>query len=119
LGSAAKGRARNNFGISGQLKSSSSLPASSPNVQRLTGIIEDHLGQDFKMIKNKSGDPVFISKDNLKRIRFDAKNPHGDVPHGHIEYYDAQDKRWLDYTREHRIYLKDAMEYLNPNFWKK
>lgn len=84
-----------------------------PNVQRLTNVIEDYLGKDFRMIKNKSGDPVFINADNSRRIRFDSKNPHGDVPHGHVEHYDKIADDWIDYTDKHRIYLRDAMEYLN------
>ena len=68
-----KGRARNNFGIFEQVKSSSTP---SPNVQHLIEIIEDHLGSDFKMIKNKNGDPIFINA--LSRVKCNyqiQKNP--------------------------------------------
>ncbi len=83
------------------------------NVQRLINVIEEYLGKDFRMIKNKSGDPVFINKDNTRVIRFDSNNPHGDIPHGHVQFYDKESKKWLDYTAQHRIYLRATPEFLN------
>ena len=50
------------------------------------------------MLKNKSGDPIFVNNNNTRRIRFDAQNPHGDVPHGHVKHYDQNIEKWLDYT---------------------
>ena len=35
-----------------------------PRIQKMHDMIEGYLGKDFKYIKNKSGDPVFINKDN-------------------------------------------------------
>eukprot|EP01132_Coremiostelium_polycephalum_P003902 gene3902-4871_t len=43
------------------------------------------LGEDYSFITNKSGDDIFMSKDGLRKIRFDIKNPHGDAPHIHLE----------------------------------
>jgi filamentous hemagglutinin len=100
---AVKGCARNNSGISNSLNSKTpSLPE----------VIEDYLGKDFRMLKNKSGDPIFVNNNNTRRIRFDAQNPHGDIPHGHVEHYDQNLGKWLDYTEKHRVYLKDALDYL-------
>jgi hypothetical protein len=65
------------------------------------------------MIKNKNGDPIFINKDNTKRIRFDVHNSHGELPHGHVEYFSGT--RWKDDTTIHRITLKDASELINSN----
>jgi len=30
---------------------------------------------------------VFISKDGLRKIRFDINSPHGDAPHIHLEIF--------------------------------
>ena len=48
--------------------------------------ISQWLGHGTKLIKNKAGDPVFLSKDASRRIRFDfiRPNPHNN-PHMHIE----------------------------------
>ncbi len=64
------------------------------------------LGDEVKMIKNKSADPVFLSKDGQRRIRFDFNNPHGDKVHLHIE--EKLDGKWQDATSQHRIYPKDG-----------
>lgn len=77
----------------------------STQVEKASESISDFLGEGAKLKKNKSGDPVFINKDNTKRVRFDVKNPHGDKPHGHVEI--KVGKRWKDATGEHRIYLKN------------
>ena len=65
------------------------------------------------MLKNKSGDPIFVNNNNTRRIRFDAPNPHGDIPHGHVEHYDQNLGKWIDYTEKHRVCLKDALDYLH------
>ncbi len=52
-------------------------------------------------------------QDNTRKIRFDAQNSHGDIPHGHVEYYDQNLGKWLDYTAKHGLYLKDALDYLH------
>ena len=76
-------------------------------------VIEDYLGKDFRILKNKSGDPIFVNNNNTRRIRFDAQNSHGDIPHGHVEHYDQNIGKWLDYTEKHRVYLKNALNYLH------
>jgi len=77
----------------------------SPRVEKASDSIQDFLGEGATLKRNKAGDPIFVNKDNTKRVRFDAKNPHGDKPHGHVEI--KKGKRWKDATSEHRIYLKD------------
>lgn len=64
--------------------------------------LSEWLGKETTMIKNKAGDPVFLSKDMERRIRFDFNNPHGDRPHMHIEK--KINSKWKDATNEHRIY---------------
>ena len=47
---------------------------------------KDFLGEDAKVITNKSGDKVFISQDGTRRIRFDINNPSPhQYAHAHIE----------------------------------
>jgi hypothetical protein len=58
------------------------------NVQQLADLINQWLGNGTKMIKNKAGDPVFLSKDGLKRIRYDFQRPkpHNN-PHMHVDEF--------------------------------
>ena len=72
------------------------------NVPQLAERINGWLGEGTGLIKNKAGDPVFISKDGTKRIRFDFNNSHGDRPHMHIEI--KINTKWKDATNQHRIY---------------
>jgi hypothetical protein len=63
------------------------------------------LGKDAKVITNKAGDNIFMSKDGLRKIRFDINNPHGDFPHIHLELY--KNSKWQDaISGIHRIYPK-------------
>lgn len=63
------------------------------------------LGKDCKVIANKAGDNIFISKDGLRKIRFDIKNSHGDKPHIHLEVF--RKGKWRDaLSGQHRIYPK-------------
>ena len=63
------------------------------------------LGKDFKTITNKAGDKIFMSKDGLKKMRLDIKNPHGNVPHIHLEIF--KNGKWRDaIPGTHRIYPK-------------
>jgi hypothetical protein len=80
-----------------------------PRVQRLANIIEDFLGKDFRMIKNADGDAIFINTNNTRKIRFDINDPHGYLPHGHVEVYDHKLKDWIDFTEKHIIYLSDKV----------
>ncbi len=44
------------------------------------------LGGDVRIIRNASGDTIFLSKDGTKRLRFDINNPAPHTnPHGHVE----------------------------------
>jgi len=67
--------------------------------------IKDWLKNDYKIITNKRGDKIFMSKDRTKKVRFDIKNSHGDKPHVHFEK--TVNGEWVDATNKHRIYLKD------------
>lgn len=69
--------------------------------QRISG----WLGEGTQFIRNKAGDPVFLSKDGLRRVRFDFKNPHGDKMHLHIEH--KVGGKWKDASSQHRIYPKN------------
>lgn len=63
------------------------------------------LGKDYKVITNKAGDQIFMSKDGLRKIRFDIKNTHGDKPHIHLEEF--VNGKWQDAVLgTHRIYPK-------------
>lgn len=74
----------------------------SHKISQVEAKISEWLGKETKMIKNKSGDPVFMSNDTTRRLRFDFNNPHGDIPHIHIEQ--KINSKWKDATRQHRIY---------------
>jgi RHS repeat-associated protein len=64
-----------------------------------------YLGTDYRAIVNKAGDRIFMSKDGLRKMRFDIKNTHGDKPHLHIEQY--SNGKWRDaIPGTHRIYPK-------------
>jgi hypothetical protein len=54
--------------------------------KHLEKTISDWLGKDARLIRNQAGDPVFLSKDGLKRVRFDFndRSPHLN-PHAHVE----------------------------------
>ena len=54
------------------------------------------------MIKNKANDPIFMSRDNLRKVRFDFNNPYGDFPHMHLEQKFGNE--WIDASIQHRIY---------------
>jgi len=66
--------------------------------------ISNWLGEGTKFIRNKAGDPVFLSKDGLKKVRFDFSrpNPHKS-PHMHFEH--LIDGEWQEISR---IYPSDV-----------
>ncbi|MDN3507836.1 MAG: hypothetical protein P0S94_02820, partial [Simkaniaceae bacterium] len=66
----------------GKLKSAGKLE----KITKLEKEISSWLGKESKCIYNKAGDPVFLSKDGLRKVRFDFKrpNPH-QSPHMHLE----------------------------------
>jgi hypothetical protein len=48
--------------------------------------IENFLGPEARVITNSAGDKVFMSKDGLRRVRFDINRPAPHKsPHAHIE----------------------------------
>jgi RHS repeat-associated protein len=59
-------------------------------------------GKQTKIITNKSGDKIMMTKD--KKIRFDFKNSHGDEPHVHFEK--MKNSKWKDAFDQHRFYPK-------------
>jgi hypothetical protein len=87
-----------------------------PKSQRLTNVIEDFLGKDFRIIKNADGDAIFVSKCHTKKIRFDIHDPHGYPAHGHAEIYDSVTGKWKDFGDQHMMYFSDSFDYVNkPN----
>ena len=55
-------------------------------------------------ITKYSGD--VISKDGLRKLRFNIKNPHEDAPHLHLRVF--RNCKWRDAIKEnHRIYPKE------------
>ena len=48
---------------------------------------------------------VHLQLPKLRKMRFDIKNPHGDLPHIHLEVY--RNNKWYDAIPGiHRIYPK-------------
>lgn len=66
--------------------------------------IEEFLGGKGKIITNSDGDMVLM-KGN-KKIRFDIKDPHGDLAHFHLETTNPKGK-WIDAGPEHRYYFTE------------
>ena len=68
--------------------------------------IIEWLGEGYKIIKNKAEDLILISKDGLRKIRFDFNrpNPHKN-PHTHIE--ELVNGKWQNF----RIFPKDVPPY--------
>ncbi len=63
------------------------------------------LGKDYRVITNRAGDNIFMSKDGLRKMRFDIRNSGGDAPHVHLEQF--SNGRWRDaIPGTHRIYPK-------------
>ena len=55
-------------------------------VKTLGNEIKQFLGNESRMITNKAGDRIFISKGGLHRVRFDFNNPAPHTsPHAHVE----------------------------------
>jgi hypothetical protein len=55
-------------------------------VVQLERRISEWLGNGTKFIRNEAGDPIFLSKDGLRRVRFDFNrpSPHNNL-HAHIQ----------------------------------
>ena len=49
---------------------------SSKKINQAESMINSWLGEGTRFIRNKAGDPTFLSKDGLRRVRFDFDRPH-------------------------------------------
>jgi hypothetical protein len=59
---------------------------SAKDIQRLEQEISSWLGKDTKLIRNKAGDSIFLSKDGIRKVRFDFNRPYPhENPHLHFE----------------------------------
>ena len=69
--------------------------------------LELWLGKGSMMIFNKYRDPIFISKDGLRKLRIDLLNPHPhQFPHIHFERFNGN--KWREIAR---IYPCDVPHY--------
>jgi len=71
------------------LESAASLESSAKiaEVVHLEKQISNWLGEGTKFIRNEAGDSIFLSKDGLRRVRFDFNRPYPhNNPHAHMEY---------------------------------
>jgi hypothetical protein len=58
----------------------------SPAVKAVGDDVTRFLGKDARVITNPAGDTIFLSKDGLRRVRFDINNPSPHLnPHSHVE----------------------------------
>jgi hypothetical protein len=74
-------------------------------VEQVGKLAKSWLGEDATNITNKAGDEIFVSKDGLRKMRFDIKNSQGDLPHVHLEKF--VNGKWRDAIKGiHRIYPK-------------
>jgi hypothetical protein len=72
------------------------------NVAKLEKQISGWLGEGTQLIRNKAGDPVFISKDGLRKVRFDFNRPAPhENPHLHLEH--LVDGEWQEISRVYPI----------------
>jgi len=56
---------------------------------------KEWLGEGARPIVNDVGDHVFLSKDGLRKLRFDTQNLKGtDVPHAQLEVF--RNGKWRD-----------------------
>ncbi|MBS0621606.1 MAG: RHS repeat-associated core domain-containing protein [Verrucomicrobia bacterium] len=62
--------------------------ANSSQVTQVESAMNSWLGESTTLIHNKAGDPVILSKDGLRRVRFDFKRPYPHQnPHMHVDEY--------------------------------
>ncbi len=74
-------------------------------VEQAGNFAKSWLGEDATSITNKAGDEIFMSKDGLRKMRFDIKSSQGDLPHVHLEKF--VNGKWRDALKGiHRIYPK-------------
>jgi tetratricopeptide (TPR) repeat protein len=71
-------------------------------VVRLEKQISEWLGEGTQLIRNKAEDPIFLSKDGLRKVRFDFNRsaPH-ENPHMHIEQ--LVNGEWKEISRVYPI----------------
>ncbi len=71
-------------------------------VVQLEKKISEWLGEGTQFIRNKAGDPVFLSKDGLRKVRFDFNRPAPhESPHLHLEH--LVDGEWQEISRVYPI----------------
>ncbi|QVL58358.1 MAG: hypothetical protein KFB93_01430 [Simkaniaceae bacterium] len=76
----------------------------SQEIVKLEKEVSSWLGEGTKLIRNKAGDPIFLSKDCTRRMRFDFNRPY---PHENLHlHFDKYVKgRWVEVKR---IYPSDV-----------
>jgi len=68
--------------------------------------IADWLGEVAPPKKNPAGDPIFISKDGQRKVRWDWNGKGNDIEHIHFEIL-GKNGKWKDAVNgKHRIYFK-------------
>ncbi len=71
-------------------------------VVQLENQVSGWLGEGTQFIRNKAGDPIFISKDGLRKLRFDFNRPAPhESPHLHLEQF--VDGEWQEISRVYPI----------------
>ena len=71
-------------------------------VVQLEKQISTWLGEGTQFIRNKAGDPIFLSKDGLRKVRFDFNRPAPhESPHLHLE--DLVNGEWQEISRVYPI----------------
>lgn len=75
------------------------------DITQIEHSISEWLGEETKLIYNKSEDVILLSNNGKKRVRFDFNNPHGNKPHMHIE--EKINSKWKDASKTHRVYPKE------------
>ena len=86
------------FGELAALKRGSTLK----EVVQIEKQISGWLGDGTRLIKNKAGDSVFISKDGLRKVRFDFNRPAPhESPHLHLEH--LVNGEWQEISRVYPI----------------
>ncbi len=88
------------------LESAAGLESSAKiaEVVQLEKRISGWLGEGTRLIRNEAGDSIFVSKDGLRRVRFDFNRPYPhNNPHAHVEY-----KVGVDWEEFGQIYPTDV-----------
>lgn len=82
----------------------------SVEVVQLEKKLSEWLGEGTKLLRNEAGDPILLSKDGLRKVRFDFKNPEPhEFPHMHLEQ--KINNKWEDVVGSEgipQIYPKDV-----------